>query len=58
MLVFGVSLLVQAGMDTARPRPGDRIGVWTYRLTYLFVPVLAMGLVLVVGDPLAADFYR
>lgn len=58
LLAFGIGFVAQAGMDTARPRSGDRVGVWTYRLTYLFLPVLAVGLVVVVGDPFAANIYR
>ncbi len=53
MFAFGIAFLVQAGMDTARPRPDDRVGVWNYRLTYLLLPVLIAGLVLLLGDPFA-----
>lgn len=48
---FGVGLLVQAGMDTARPRPADKVGVYVYRTTYVLAPVAVAVLVLVLGGP-------
>jgi hypothetical protein len=51
LFAFGVGFVVQAGMDTARPRAEDRVGVVVYRVTYLLTPVLVIAMVLLLGGP-------
>lgn len=52
---FGLGILVQVGMDAARPDPQDRVGVLVYRWVHLTAPLLACLLVLLVGSPFRYD---